>query len=273
MKYAKKISAAVLAGCSAMLISSAAMAAPADNAAPPRYAQCWENTAPARPGDRRELREYDQQLQEKYSWMYADTRQKAARDLIAVDRALEDNKISQQQSDKLKKELISFYKDRQKYQDELRKLDGRDARDYEHQHRRHMSLRANMDELSQASGIPQSTLEGILRPDRDYRSRRDDKGRHGGPMYAEMEQIKEDLLSQGKVTRPEIDAIRDYLEKAHERFSAMDSEQRKAFIAEFKNMSDEQRIAKMADGTGINQDRLQSIFKAFKDAVEQRMDK
>lgn len=272
MKYAKKISAAVLAGCTAMLISSAAMAAPAGNDAPPRYAQCWERTSPAHPGDRRELREYDQQLQEKYSWMYADTRQRAARDFIAVDRALESNKISQQQSDKLKKKLLTLYKDRQRYQDELRKLDGREAREYEHQHRHDMSLRANMDELSQASGIPQSTLEGILYPDRDYHHR-DDRARHGGPMYAEMEQIKEDLLSRGKITQPEIDAIRDYLDKAHDRFSAMDSEERKAFIDEFKNMSDEQRIAKMADGTGIDQDRLKSIFKAFKDEVEQRIDK
>ena len=81
---------------------------------------------------------------------------------VSVDKALERNTISTNQATKLKKEIISFYKDRQKYEDKARKLDAEMLVEYRQENREHFSLRANIADISESTTIPVDTLKRIL---------------------------------------------------------------------------------------------------------------
>ena len=99
----KKLTAAILAGCSTFILSGVALANPPQLPPPP-----------SRPFiHNEEVQNYCTQFESDYSWMYLSTRKDAAKDFVSVDKALERNTISTNQATKLKKEIISFYKDRQ----------------------------------------------------------------------------------------------------------------------------------------------------------------
>ena len=269
MRYAKKMTAAVLAGCTMFVFSNAALAAPADGAgAPPSRVECFERGVPDGPAgfakDRGLIRDYQQQFESDYGWMYADTRRDAARSFAQVDNALDDNKISQQQAEKLKKKLISFYKDKQKYEDNMRKLDKREARSYHEQHRHHLSLRDNIPELAKSSGIAESTLDSILRPERRHPHFRGHQ-----QMYDGLQQLRQKLISEGKITQQEVDAMSSYMQSLHNKYVQMDADQKDGFMQDFRKMSDEEKLSDMSAGTGISAERLKEIFDAFKDEIRQ----
>ncbi len=269
MRYAKKMTAAVLAGCTMFVFSNAALAAPPNNSDyPPSRVECFERGVPDGQArfykDREQVRAYQQQFESDYSWMYADTRRDAAHSFAQVDNALADNKISQQQADKLKKKLISFYKDRQKYEDNMRKLDKREARIYHDQHRHHFSLRDNIPELAKSSGIAESTLVSILRPERRHPHF---KGQQ--QMYEGLQQLRQKLIAEGKITQQEVDAMSSYMQSLHDKYVQMDADQKDGFMQDFRKMSDEEKLADMSAGTGISTERLKEIFEAFRDEIRQ----
>lgn len=154
----KKLTAAILAGCSTFILSGVALANPQQPPPPPPTELAQRPTPPPPPPrpfvHNEEVQNYCTQFESDYSWMYLSTREDAARDFVSVDKALERNTISTNQATKLKKEIIRFYKDRQKYEDKARKLDRRDAREYRQENREHFSLRANIADISESTTYP-----------------------------------------------------------------------------------------------------------------------
>lgn len=110
----KKLTAAILAGCSTFILSGVALANPPQPPPPPPTELAQRPTPPPPPPrpfvHNEEVQNYCTQFESDYSWMYLSTREDAARDFVSVDKALERNTISTNQATKLKKEIISFIK-------------------------------------------------------------------------------------------------------------------------------------------------------------------
>ena len=194
----KKLTAAILAGCSTFILSGVALANPPQPPPPPPTELAQRPTPPPPPPrpfvHNEEVQNYCTQFESDYSWMYLSTREDAARDFVSVDKALERNTISTNQATKLKKEIISFYKDRQKYEDKARKLDRRDAREYRQENREHFSLRANIADISESTTIPVDTLKRILfKPNPKAPKDRDD-------LSERLAKFTNQLVADGKIT-------------------------------------------------------------------------
>lgn len=262
----KKLTAAILAGCSTFILSGIALANPPQPPPPPPTELTQRPTPPPKPFvHNEEVQNYCTQFESDYSWMYLSTREDAARDFVSVDKALERNTISTNQATKLKKEIISFYKDRQKYEDKARKLDRRDAREYRQENREHFSLRANIADISESTTIPVDTLKRILfKPNPKAPKDRDD-------LSERLAKFTNQLVVEGKITQQEVDILDEYMQSGRDKLANMTKEERREYLADYRQLTDEQRLAKISEGTGISPERLQQIFTAFKEAVKDKL--
>ena len=274
----KKLTTALITGCSVLAISSISFANPADNCGYDRY-NCsppahhhmmanFENRPIPQDGYHSQFKakyqEYYNQFQDKYSWIDRSSCKRMAMNFVSIDKALDDNKLSQTQADTLKKQLISFYKNREKYINEMENLDRYEAREYHQKHMHHMSLDANINQLAQDSNIPVATLEKVLRPHaRDFNAPKPnfspeemqakrDRFRH------DFDRFTKELISEGKITQEESDA----LAKSMEKFSKMTPEEIASYHEKFKDMSPAQHLAELSKETGISTERLTEIFKS-----------
>lgn len=265
----KKLTAAILAGCSTFILSGVALANPPQPPPPPPTELAQRPTPPPPPPrpfvHNEEVQNYCTQFESDYSWMYLSTREDAARDFVSVDKALERNTISTNQATKLKKEIISFYKDRQKYEDKARKLDRRDAREYRQENREHFSLRANITDISESTTIPVDTLKRILfKPNPKAPKDRDD-------LSERLAKFTNQLVVEGKITQQEVDILDEYMQSGRDKLANMTKEERHEYLDDYRQLTDEQRLAKISEGTGISTERLQEIFSTFKDAVKNKL--
>lgn len=262
----KKLTAAILAGCSTFILSGIALANPPQ---PPPTELAQRPTPPPKPFvHNEEVQNYCTQFESDYSWMYLSTREDAARDFVSVDKALERNTISTNQATKLKKEIISFYKDRQKYEDKVRKLDRRDAREYRQENREHFSLRANLADISESTTIPVDTLKRILAKP-DPKKMKPTKARDD--LSERLAKFTNQLVADGKITQDEVNILDEYMQSGRDKLANMTKEERREYLADYRQLTDEQRLAKISEGTGISPERLQQIFTAFKEAVKDKL--
>ena len=167
----------------------------------------------------------------------------------------------------MKKEIISFYKDRQKYEDKARKLDRRDAREYRQENREHFSLRANIADISESTTIPVDTLKRILfKP-----NPKAPKDRDG--LSERLAKFTNQLVVEGKITQQEVDILDEYMQSGRDKLANMTKEERHEYLDDYdyRQLTDEQRLAKISEGTGISPERLQQIFTAFKEAVKDKL--
>lgn len=262
----KKLAAAILAGCSTVIFSGIALANPPQPPPPPPIDLTQRPAPPPKPFmHNEEIQNYCTQFESDYSWMYLSTRERAARDFVSIDKALKDNTISSNQATKLKKEVISFYKDRQKYEDKARKLDRRDAREYRQENREHFSLRANIADISESTTIPVDTLKRILfKPNPKAPKDRDDLSKR-------LAKFTNQLVVEGKITQDEVNILDEYMQSGRDKLANMTKEERREYLADYRQLTDEQRLAKISEGTGISPERLQQIFTAFKEAVKDKL--
>ena len=262
----KKLTAAILAGCSTFILSGVALANPPQPPPSPPTELAQRPTPPPKPFvHNEEVHNYCTQFESDYSWMYRSTREDAARDFVSVDKALERNTISTNQATKLKKEIISFYKDRQKYEDKVRKLDRRDAREYRQENHEHFSLHANIADISESTTIPVDTLKRILfKPSPKAPKDRDD-------LSERLAKFTNQLVVEGKITQQEVDILDEYMQSGRDKLANMTKEERREYLADYRQLTDEQRLAKISEGTGISPERLQQIFTAFKEAVKDKL--
>lgn len=256
----RKLSAALLVGCTTLILGSTAFAADGNTPPPPPPQQQMMMPPPRM--DFGKIKEYNEQFQQKYTWMYANTRHQAASTFAEIDKALNNNKISETQADKLKKKMISFYKTQQKTLDEMRKLDRQDTFKYRREHRDDLSLRANFQEISDSTTIPVETLKEILRPmpPRHMKAPRPPKDN----LDQRLRDFTNQLIQEGKISQEEVDSISDFIQTGHDKFRQMDNAQRNDVMNQYKNMTDDERLQQFSEGTGISVDRLKEIFNIFK---------
>ncbi len=279
----KKLSIAILAGCSAMLFSSIAFAAPPEHMPPPPPGNHQMMPPPPHERnamtaeDREQFKTYYNKFENDYPWMYKSTRDRAVRDYMAIDRALDGNKISENQATRLKREIISFYKNSQKDIEELRDADRNDGRRH-HRNLRHLSLYENLDSISEATTIPVATLQRILIPEQLQNFPKDRPGKHKRPdrpyrgeLSNRMEDFTKSLVAEGKVTQEEVDALSKFMEDGREQLSKLSREERASYMEKYRDMSEDERLAEVSQSTGISTDRLKEIFQAFKDGMKDKM--
>ncbi len=289
--FKKRLSVAVLAGCSVLAITGISFANPADKMPPPPPPYHGEmmqdfDSRPMPPGVehqqyKAQYKEYASQFKDKYSWMSDFTRKRAAMNFVSVDKALADNKLSENQATVLKKELISFYRDEEKNMSEAKDSKG---------HKKQFSLDKNIPQIAQNSNIPVATVEKVLRPHKDdFKGQRPNppKVKHENKDFKSGEQPKQmqeranefrhrfadftnELIQEGKLTQPEADTLGKYMQDTHEKFAKMNDEERSNYIKEVKNMSKEDRLAAISADTGISTDRLQSIFDAAREKIQSK---
>lgn len=268
----KKLTAAILAGCSTFILSGVALANSPQPPPPPPTELAQRPTPPPPPPrpfvHNEEVQNYCTQFESDYSWMYLSTREDVARDFVSVDKALEHNTISTNQATKLKKEIIRFYKDRQKYEDKARKLDRRDAREYRQENREHFSLRANIADISESTTIPVDTLKRILAKP-DPKKMKPAKARDD--LSERLAKFTNQLVADGKITQDEVNILDEYMQSGRDKLANMTKEERREYLADYRQLTDEQRLAKISEGTGISPERLQQIFTAFKEAVKDKL--
>lgn len=266
----KKLTAAILAGCSTFILSGVALANPPQPPPPPtELAQRPTPPPPPRPFMHNEdFQNYCTQFESDYSWMYLSTRERAAEDFVSIDRALQDNTLSTNQADKLKKEVIKFYKNNQKYEDKARKLNREEAREYRRENNKYFSMRANLADISENTTISIDTLKRILikpappkiKPDKV----RDD-------LSERLAKFTNQLVIDGKITQQEVDILDEYMQSGRDKLANMTTEERHEYLDGYRQLTDEQRLAKISEGTGISTERLQEIFTSFKEAVKDKL--
>lgn len=242
----KKLTAAILAGCSTFILSGVALANPPQPPPPPPTELAQRPTPPLPPPrpfvHNEEVQNYCTQFESDYSWMYLSTREDAARDFVSVDKALERNTISTNQATKLKKEIISFYKDRQKYEDKARKLDRRDAREYRQENHKYFSLRANLADISESTTIPVDTLKRILAKP-DPKKMKPTKARDD--LSERLAKFTNQLVADGKITQDEVNILDEYMQSGRDKLANMTKEERREYLADYRQLTDEQRLAKI----------------------------
>lgn len=261
----KKFAAAILAGCSTVIFSGIALANP-PQPPPPPIDLTQRPAPPPKPFmHNEEIQNYCTQFESDYSWMYLSTRERAARDFVSIDKALKDNTISSNQATKLKKEVISFYKNNQKYDDKMRKLNRDEAKQYRQENHKYFSLRANLADISESTTIPVDTLKRILaKPNPKAPKDRDD-------LSERLAKFTNQLVVEGKITQQEVDILDEYMQSGRDKLANMTKEERREYLADYRQLTDEQRLAKISEGTGISPERLQQIFTAFKEAVKDKL--
>lgn len=262
----KKLAAAILAGCSTVIFSGIALANPPQPPPPPPIDLTQRPAPPPKPFmHNEEIQNYCTQFESDYSWMYLSTRERAARDFVSIDKALKDNTISSNQATKLKKEVISFYKNNQKYDDKMRKLNRDEAKQYRQENHKYFSLRANIADISESTTIPVDTLKRILfKPNPKAPKDRDD-------LSERLAKFTNQLVVEGKITQQEVDILDEYMQSGRDKLANMTKEERREYLADYRQLTDEQRLAKISEGTGISPERLQQIFTAFKEAVKDKL--
>lgn len=269
----KKLAVAVLAGCSSIMLSGIALANPPQPPPPPPQVEITGEalrTSPPKPLSLNiDFQNYCNQFEADYSWMYLSTRERAARDYLLIDRALADNKISTTQADKLKKEIIDFYKDNQKYQDKARKLTRQEAKIYRQEHAKHFFLNDNFAEISQDTTIPVATLKNIFKHPEPRKIHQEKPYR--GELNQRLIEFTNQLIAEGKITQEEVDVLGDYMQAGRDKFAKMDKQERHDYLDTYKQKTDEQRLAEISQGTGISTERLQEIFAIFKQAVKDKI--
>lgn len=60
-------------------------------------------------------------------------------------------------------------------------------------------------------------------------------------------------------------------QSGRDKLANMTKEERREYLADYRQLTDEQRLAKISEGTGISPERLQQIFTAFKEAVKDKL--
>lgn len=264
----KKISAALLVGCTTLVLGSTAFAAPNDNQLPPpKPTQTMVAPPPHINIDK--LQQYNQEFQQEYTWMYANTRHEVANTFAQIDEAVDNNTISETQANKLKKKMISFYKDRQKALDEMRKLEKPEAAEYRRENRDDLSLHANFEEISESTSIPVSTLKEILRPMPPKHPKKVKPPKDN--LDQRLRDFTNNLIQEGKISQQEVDSISDFIQTGHDKFKQMDKTQRAELMNQYKNMTDAERLKQFSDGTGISVERLQEIFNVFKTEMKDKI--
>lgn len=268
----KKLTAAILAGCSTFILSGVALANPPQPPPPPPIELAQRPTPPPPPPrpfmHNEDFQNYCTQFESDYSWMYLSTREHAAEDFVSIDRALQDNTLSTNQADKLKKEIIKFYKNKQKYEDKARKLNREEAREYRRENNKDFSMRANLADISENTTISIDTLKRILikpvppkmKPDKV----RDDLSKR-------LAKFTNQLVIDGKITQQEVDILDEYMQSGRDKLANMTKEERHEYLDGYRQLTDEQRLAKISEGTGISTERLQEIFTSFKEAVKDKL--
>lgn len=263
---AKKLSTALLVGCTTLIIGSTAFAATNDNQMPPPPPPHQQMMPPPMNFDK--IKSYNEEFQQKYTWMYTSTRHRVAGTFAEIDKAVDNNKISSTQADKLKEIIISFYKNQQKYLDEMRKLERPEVFKYRRENRDNLSLHANFKDISESTAIPVDTLKEILRPlpPRHVKSPKPAKDN----LDQRLRDFTNQLIQEGKISQQEVDSISDFVQTGHDKFKQMDKAQRDELLNQYKNMTDEQRLQQFADGTGITVERLKEIFNIFKTEMQNK---
>lgn len=251
----KKLLVAILASCSTIILSGIALANPPQSTSTPATQITQRAFSPTKPYmHNKEVQTYCIQFANDYSWMHLSTREDAALDFVSIDTALKNDIISITQATKLKKEIIKFYKDKQKYEDKAHKLDRKDAREYRQENRKHFFLRANIADISESTNIPVDTLKHILfkqnPKDSDYLSER-------------LAKFTNQLVAEGKITQQEVDILDEYMQSGRNKLANMTKEERHEYLDGYRQLTDEQRLAKISEGTGISPERLQEIFNNF----------
>lgn len=265
----KKLAAAILAGCSTVIFSGIALANPPQPPPPPPIDLTQRPAPPPKPFmHNKEIQNYCTQFESDYSWMYLSTRERAARDFVSIDKALKDNTISSNQATKLKKEVISFYKNNQKYDDKMRKLNRDEAKQYRQENHKYFSLRANLADISESTTIPVDTLKRILAKP-DPKKMKPAKARDD--LSERLAKFTNQLVADGKITQDEVNILDEYMQSGRDKLSNMTKEERREYLADYRQLTDEQRLAKISEGTGISPERLQQIFTAFKEAVKDKL--
>ena len=263
----KKLSAALLVGCTTLILGSTAFAAQNDSQMPPPPPPHQQMIPPPMNFDK--FKEYNEQFQQKYTWMYTTTRHQAAANFAEIDKALDNNKISATQADKLKRKMISFYKNQQNAFDEMRKLERRDTFKYRRENRDDLSLRANFQDISESTTVPVATLKEILRPlpPRHVKPTRPAKDN----LDQRLRDFTNQLIQEGKISQQEVDSISDFVQSGHDKFRQMDKTQRDELLNQYKNMTDQQRLQQFSEGTGISVERLEEIFNIFKTEMQNNL--
>lgn len=264
----KKISAALLVGCTTLVLGSTAFAAPNNNQLPPPKPN-QTMVAPPPHINIDKFKDYNQQFQQEYSWMYTKTRHEAANTFVQIDEAVDNNKISETQANKLKKKMISFYKDQQKALDEMRKLEKPEAAQYRRENRDDLSLHANFASLSESTTIPVSTLKEILRPMPPKHPNKVKPSKDN--LDQRLRDFTNKLIQEGKISQQEVDSIGDFIQSGHDKFKQMDKAQRDELMNQYRNMTDAERLKQFSDGTGIPVERLQEIFNIFKTEMNNKL--
>lgn len=268
----KKLAVAILTGCSSVILSGIALANPPQSPPIPQVEITNEalHASPSKPLSLNvDFQNYCNQFEDDYSWMYLSTRERAARDYLLIDKALKNNKISSMQADKLKQEIIDFYKDNQKYQDNARKLTRKEAKIYRHEHAKHFFLNDNFDEISQDTTIPVATLKNIFKHPEPRRIHQEKPYR--GELNQRLVEFTNQLIAEGKITQEEVDVLGNYMQAGRDKFAKMDKQERHDYLDTYKQKTDEQRLVEISQGTGISNERLQEIFVIFKQAVKDKL--
>lgn len=257
----KKLAVALVAGCSTLVFGNIVLANP--QTVPQVKIEQSAQTMSEADFDKAAFKDYCALLEENYSWMYLTTRECVAYNFMSIENALQNDVITEEQANKLGEEVINFYKNSQKYQDELRKLNRKEARAYRHEHHKEFFIYDNLAEISQKTTISEATLEEIFADANDNKRRA-----YRGELDRRLVKFTNKLVAEGKVTQEEVDVIGDYMQMSRDKLMQMDKQQRQAYLDEYKQMTDEQRLTKMSNGTGIAPERLQEIFNVFKEAIK-----
>lgn len=269
----RKLTMAILAGCSVIAIGGISLAATTNTEQMPPPPPCQQQmmgdfNGPER-GDRNnqnhkeEFENYSKQLQNDYS-MSEDTSKRAVRDFMSVDRAVEQNKITSAQSESLKKAIAGFYQDNKQYSDSLEKLSGDEAKTYIQKNEKHLFLEQNLDSLANETSISSETLKDVFR--------RPGPPRNDMQRPPHMKDMMQQLVNEQKVTNDEANAITEYMESVHKKDGKMQGDKpdghKNKNRNEAKNFNEDERLAEMSEGTGISTERLKEIFSAVKSEMK-----
>lgn len=273
MSLKKKISTAILVGFSAIAVSSVSFAATPDSdmPAPPPYHHLMASfnnaTLPPAP-DRQQYKaayqQYKQQIKADNNWNDFAT-QRAAMAYVAIDRATDNNTITKDEATSLKQAVNKFFKKNLSYSNKVSKLDKDKAKDYMKKNKKHLFINENFAAIAKETKLSEDKVATVLRPQpKDHRP-------DFNSVYQRAVAFAGQMVKSGKVTNAEANTLLSYMQSAHEKFANMSSDERKAYIAQEKALTPEQRLDNMSKETGISTQRLTEIFAAVKDEIQTDM--
>ncbi len=267
----KKLATAIVAACSIVALSSISFAADADvnNTKLPvapyhqMNADFDKATVPATvlQDSKAVYEKYTQQFKTDYKWT-DDACKRAAMSFVAIDKAYANQKITTQQAESLKQEILAFYKNNNKYYEKLAKLSGDDAKAYAEKNADKLFLKENFAKIAKATNIPEETVAEVFKPTHHR------KNLNAGDVQQRATAFMGQLVKQQKLTSDEADSILKYMSAAHEKIAKMSEQERSDYIKEHKDMTPQQRLDEMSKATGISTDRLQQIFTVMKEELQ-----